>query len=164
MLHENFFSGAVLFNLHAFDLMNEISQLLNDLNNKKKTPIWMQMRILEILSAELAEKLMENGCKIFVDPEEIYWPDGAISRPVECESGGKRKRKKKSPTARDGVFGKIITDYGPKKKSSATEPNSTSSAVVVVQANEDGSGEQVAKKNTKTRKNFNINCFACLFK
>ena len=147
-----FLTGAVLFNLHGFDLVNELSNLLRDLNSQKKTPLWMQMRILEILSAELADKLMQNGCKIFVEPEEIIWPDGLISRPSECDSSGKKKRKKKSPTAKDGVFGKIITEYGPKKKVSASASTSTENNVVMVRPSDDaGAGDQIAKKS-KTRK------------
>ena len=69
----------MLFNLHAYNLIGELTELLNDLNGKK-FPLWQQMRTIEILSALLAEELMRNGTQINLDPEEIIWPDGTISK------------------------------------------------------------------------------------
>ena len=63
--------GAVLFNLHAYDLLEELTSLLNDLNGKK-FPLWQQMRRLEILSALLADELTRNGTQFNLDPEEIF--------------------------------------------------------------------------------------------
>ena len=120
----------------------------------------MQMRILEIIAAELADRLIQHGTKIYVDPEEIHWPDGTITKPAENESGKKTKKKKKSPTARDGVFGKIVSDYGPKKKSGSTStstavPQEPNNVIVVNPQNQqdDGSGDQ-ASKNKKRRKTY----------
>ena len=47
------FAGAVLFESHAFDIMNELSNILHDLN-AKKIPLWMQMHFIEVLAAMLA--------------------------------------------------------------------------------------------------------------
>ena len=68
----------MLFNLHAYDLIGELTELFNDLNGKK-FPLWQQMRTIEILSALLAEELMRNGTQINLDPEETIWPDGTVS-------------------------------------------------------------------------------------
>ena len=92
--------GAVLFELHAFDIVNELSNILSDLNSKK-TPIWMQMRFVEVLASMLAEKIMMHGTKIFVSPDEIKWPDGTVTKPYESK-GLKGRRKKKNPNSKDG--------------------------------------------------------------
>ena len=68
----------MLFNLHAFDIMNELSFLLNELNERKMS-LWQQMRTIEIVSAVLAEELMTQGTVINLDPEEILWTDGSVS-------------------------------------------------------------------------------------
>ena len=149
MPRNEFFIGAVLFNLHGFDLINELSNLLADLDKKRKMALWMQMRAIEIIASVLADRLMQNGTKIFVDPEEIHWPDGTVSKPCESETGNKKKKKKRNATAKDGVFGKIVHEYGPRKKASASAStsNETRSTVVVVkpQDAQDGSGDQAPK-------------------
>ena len=76
----------MLFNLHAYDLLGELTDLLNDLNGKK-FPLWQQMCTLEILSVILAEELIRNGTQINLDPEEIIWPDGTTSKAPEHERG-----------------------------------------------------------------------------
>ena len=75
------------------------------------------MRNLEILSAILAEELMRNGTQINLDPEEIIWPDGTTAKAPDHEKGlrGGQKRKT-SPSSKNGVFGKIVNEYGPKNK------------------------------------------------
>ena len=53
------------------------------------------MCTLEILSALLAEELVRNGTQINLNPEEIIWPDGTISKPPSHDRGprvGKRKK------------------------------------------------------------------------
>ena len=75
------------------------------------------MHTLEILSAILAEELMWNGTQINLDPEEIIWPDGTISKAPDHEKGPRGGRKRKnSPSSKNGVFGKIVNEYGPKNK------------------------------------------------
>ena len=83
----------MLFNLHAYDLVTELTELLNDLNGKK-FPLWQQMHTLEILLALLAEELIRNGTQINLDPEEIIWPDGTISKLLSHEKGPRVGRKK----------------------------------------------------------------------
>ena len=89
-----YFQGAVLFYLHAYDLIDEISNLLNELN-EKRMPLWQQMHSIEILSAVLAEDIMANGTKINLDPEEIEWPDGMISKAhlMKRKAGGWPQKK-----------------------------------------------------------------------
>ena len=91
------------------DLMEEIQNLLTDLN-KVRIPLWQQMRTVEILSAVLAEKLLAQGCVINLDPEEIKWPDGTVTKLPPPEKG-KRKKKKPNPTSKNGVFGVIVHEY-----------------------------------------------------
>ena len=100
-------------------------ELLNDLNGKK-FPLWQQMRTLEILSAILAEDLMRNGTQINLDPEEIIWPDGTTSKAPDHGRGPRGGRKKKTiPSSKNGVFGKIVNEYGPKNKTRVQPQSST---------------------------------------
>ena len=94
-------------------MVNELSNILHDLN-AKKTPIWMQIRFIEVFASVLAEKLMSHGTKIYFCPDEIKWPDGTLSKP--CKSKGlKGQKKKKNPTGKDGVYAKIVHEYGGRK-------------------------------------------------
>ena len=113
--------------------MNELSILLNELN-ERKMPLWQQMRMIEIVSAVLAEELMTQGTVINLDPEEILWTDGSVSRPQGNEKKGKG-RKKTNPTSKHGVFGKIVHEYGPKCNAKI---NSSGPSTVVTKSNKDG--------------------------
>ena len=73
--------GAMLFNIHASDLKDEIQLLLFDLV-KDGLPIWKQMRSLEIVSAIVAETLIEMGVRVLTQPEEIHWPMGGVTKPA----------------------------------------------------------------------------------
>ena len=104
----------MLFNLHAYDLIAELTELLNDLNGKK-FPLWQQMRTIEILSALLAEELMRNGTQFNLNPEEIIWPDGTISKPPLNEKDlGVGGGKKPILTVRMEFSGKLSMSMGPK--------------------------------------------------
>ena len=84
------------------------------------------MRTLEILSAILAEELMRNGNQINLDPEEIIWPDGTMSKAPDHGGGPRGGRKKKNiPSSKNGVFGKIVNEYGPKNKTGVKPQSST---------------------------------------
>ena len=101
------------------------------------------MRTLEILSAILAEELMRNGTQINLDPEEIIWPDGTTSKAPEHEKGPRGGRKRKAiASSKNGVFGKIITDYGPKNKTGVQPKNST-----VIVPPQQGNNEQQQELN-----------------
>ena len=90
--------GAVLFNIHAFDLKDELQLLLFDLI-KEKMPIWKQMRALEIVAAVVAETLMEMSVTILTTPEEIHWPMGCVTRPGAQKTNKKGKKLRKSKVA-----------------------------------------------------------------
>ena len=125
-------------------MVNELSNLLNDFN-KRKIALWIQMRFLEVFASLLAEKIMSDGAHIYVNPDEIKWPDGTISRPVDS----KNKKKKKKPNSRDGVYGRVVHEYGGRKKSSAsTEKEKENSRPVVVLSEEEqaATAEQTKKK------------------
>ena len=64
------FAGAVLFNLHALDIKDQIQLLLFELVQEKMV-LWKQMRCLEVTAAIVAETLMEMGVQIMTSPEEI---------------------------------------------------------------------------------------------
>ena len=117
--------GAVLFNIHALDLQDEIQLLLYDLA-KEKMPIWKQMRCLEILATILAETLMEMSVKFLTTPEEIHWPMGCITCPGAQAPVKKGKRAVKK---QGGVFGQIVHEYVPKGPVSEENPSNASQAV-----------------------------------
>ena len=101
--------GAVVFNIHAFDLKDEIQILLAELE-KEKMPIWKKMRCIEVVAAIVAETLMEMHVKIYTSPEEIHWPMGCVTRPgAEAPSKSGKKMNKKQ----GGVFGYIVYEYAP---------------------------------------------------
>ena len=108
--------GAVLFNIHAFDLKDELQLLLLDLI-KEKMPIWKQMRALEIIATIVAETLMEMSVTILTTPVEIHWPMGCITWPGAQTTN---KKGKKTMKKQGGIFGNIVYKYAPK-----TPPNDT---------------------------------------
>ena len=123
------FAGAVLFNLHARDLIDQMQSLMTDMD-QNKTPLWQQMRVVEIASAVLADKVMNNGCTINLEPEEIVWSDGTITKASPPPKGRGRKKKKPDLMSKNGIFSVIVRTYGPRGKDmQQVQPN-----VVVVQA------------------------------
>ena len=110
----------------------------------------MQMRFVEVLASMLAEKIMMHGTKIFVSPDEIKWPDGTVTKPYESK-GLKGRRKKKNPNSKDGVYSRIVHEYGGRKKAQNTE---TANNVIVVNVDgqgDTGSAEEPKKKNRGTK-------------
>ena len=101
------------------------------------------MRTLEILSAILAEELMRNGTQINLDPEEIIWPDGSTSKAPDHVKGPTGGRKRKAiPSSKNGVFGKIVTEYGPKNKT-GVQPKSSTVVVPAQEQNNDAEAQDV---------------------
>ena len=86
------------------------------------------MRTVEIISAVLAEQVMANGTKINLDPEEIAWPDGTVTKPPSHDKKGKGTRKK-NLNSKHSVYGRIVHEYGP--KATVSKENLTSSTVVI---------------------------------
>ena len=101
------------------------------------------MRTLEILSAILAEELMRNGTQINLDPEEIIWPDGSTSKAPDHVKSPRGGRKRKAiPSSKNGVFGKIVTEYGPKNKT-GVQPKSSTVVVPAQEQNNDAEAQDV---------------------
>ena len=109
---EEIIAGAVLFNLHALDIKDELQMLLFDLV-KEKLVLWKQMRCLEVTAAIVAETLMKMGVQIMMSPEEITWPTGEVTKPAAPPST-KKKGGKKVAKNKHGVFGKLVNDLAPK--------------------------------------------------
>ena len=109
------------------------------------------MRFLEVFASVLAEKLMSEGTQIFVNPDEIKWPNGTVSKPVDS----KGKRKKKKPNSKDGVYGRLVNEMGGRKKavaSTSKEPVKDDVVIVVNPGEEErpvagAGGDQPRKKN-----------------
>ena len=105
------FAGAVLFNLHALDIKDQIQMLLFELVQEKMV-LWKQMQCLEVTAAIVAETLMEMGVQIMTSPEEITWPTVEVTKPatpVPRKRGGKRAAKNKH-----GIYGELVSDLAPK--------------------------------------------------
>ena len=103
-------TGAVLFNLHALDLKDQIQGLLFDLI-KEKMVLWKQMRCLEVTAAIVTETLMEIGVNILLSPEEIHWPTGEVTKPgpgPKKKKGGKKAEKNKH-----GIYSQLVTELSP---------------------------------------------------
>ena len=118
----------MLFNLHAMDLINQLESLMTHME-KNKTPLWQQMRVVEIVSAVIAERIMSNGCTIYLEPEEIFWSDGTVSEATPPPKGRGRKKKKPDPMGRNGIYAVTVNTYGPRGKGI----QKSDSNVVVVQ-------------------------------
>ena len=146
----------MLFNLHAFDLIDQISALLNDMN-KKRFPLWQQMRTIEVLSAVIAEELMARNTLIHLDPEEICWPDGNVTKPPSNETKkGRGKAKKKNPNSKHGVFGKIVHEYGVKSTVSREQLTSNMVLVTAQEQQQEKEKEASEKENGQGRRNGNF--------
>ena len=103
--------GAVIFNIHALDIKDEIQLLLFKLR-KENMAIWKQMRCLEIVAVIMAETLMEMSVNIMTSPEEIHWPMGCVMR---LGSQAKAKKGKKTTKKQRNIFGSIVYEYAPEK-------------------------------------------------
>ena len=105
--------------MHSSVIDDELREFLAHLE-KDNTPIWKQMRCLEILAAVLAEELMKQGTKILMDPDEIVWPDKTVTRaPMKAELRKMKKTGKQHEKTKHGVFGDLVNKY--KNASKAVE-------------------------------------------
>ena len=91
-----YLAGAILFGIHSEDLCNELRELVSELN-KTKIALWKQMRIIEIIAADLADRLTQGGTKFEMEPDRVIWPDGTITK--KSTPSGRSKRTKKVPPA-----------------------------------------------------------------
>ena len=102
-------SGEVLFKLHGDELQNEIQLLLYDLV-RDNMPQWKQMRVLEVVSAILAETLIEMSVIILDEPVEIHWPNGYVTKPL---APGRGKSGKKTQKSKHGIYGELVAKLAP---------------------------------------------------
>ena len=52
------------------------------------------MRIVEIVSAVIAEKLIENGTQFVMDPDKVIWPDGKVTKLPTPQKKGRHVQRK----------------------------------------------------------------------
>ena len=99
------------------------------------------MRIIEIVSAVLAERLMDNGTQFAMDPDQIIWSDGKITKVQTPQKKGRGRGKKVPPTSKNGVFRKIVQNFGPKGVSAGVVTNEVE---VIVPQPESNKGNETA--------------------
>ena len=68
------------------------------------------MQALEVISAIIAETLIELGVMILTEPPEIHWPNGLVSK---LPQGGKAKKGKKVQKTRHGIYGELVCSLAP---------------------------------------------------
>ena len=105
--------------MHSSVIDNEWREFLAH-REKDKTPVWKQMRCLEILAAVFVKELMKQGTEILMDPDEIVWPDKTVTRPpTKAELRKMKKTGKQHEKTKHGVFGDLVNKY--KNASKAVE-------------------------------------------
>ena len=131
--------GAILFGIHSNDLADELRELMYELN-KGKVALWKQMRIIEIIAAELADLLAQGGTKFEMEPDRVIWPDGTITK-KKVPSTRSRKSKKIPPAvSKHGLYGVIVAEYSNAKKNSSASASASKPPepiVIVETANAD---------------------------
>ena len=73
------------------------------------------MHTIEIVAAELADKLVEGGTQSQMGPGRVAWPDGTITKkpsPVH----GKKTKEVLPAVGKHGLFGTIVAQFGNKKQ------------------------------------------------
>ena len=63
-----------------------------------------------MITAIVAETLIEMGVLIFTEPAEIHWPNGLISK-LSGPTGSKKG--KKAQKTKHGVFGELVSNLAP---------------------------------------------------
>ena len=87
------------------ELQNLLYELVQD-----DVPQWKQMRVLEVVSAVLAETLIEKGVVILTEPPEIHWSKDVITKPAPPPRARRGKQVTKNS---HGIFGKLVADLAP---------------------------------------------------
>ena len=89
-----------------------------------------------------------------MDPEEITWPDGTVSKPPSHKKKGKGR--KKNPNSKYGVYSLIVHEYGPKAtigKQYLSDMNNT----IVINKEATGAGDCNPEASTSNaRRNGNL--------
>ena len=100
---------------------------------RERLPQWKQMRGLEVVSAIVAETLIELGVLIFTEPPEIHWPNSLVTKlPADPRSKKKGKNVQKH---KHGIYGELVSSLAPS-----------------IPPQKDESASSVAKKGSKTAK------------
>ena len=102
-------AGEILFKCHGLVLKTELKNILYELV-QKDVPQWKQMQVLEVVSAVLAETLIEIGVVILTKPPEIHWSKEVITKLPPAPHGRKGKQVTKNA---HGICGKLVTDLAP---------------------------------------------------
>ena len=105
----NIFIGEILFKCHGMVLKTELQNLLYELV-QDGVPQWKQMRVLEVVSAVLAEMLIEMGVVILTEPPEIHWSKDVITKPPPPPRARRGKQVMKNL---HGIYGKLVADLAP---------------------------------------------------
>ena len=133
-----FLSGAILFGIHSDDLSDEITDLMLEMECTKLA-IWKQMRVVEIVAAVLAERLMEGGTQFLMEPDRVLWPDGTVTKKAAVPRAKKGLKKVTPATSKHGLYGVLVAQYGKQKKNVSSEKGgqaeSTNSSVIVLEQN-----------------------------
>ena len=87
------------------ELQNLLYELVQD-----DVPQWKQMRVLEVVSAVLAETLIEIGVVILTEPPEIHWSKDVITKPAPPPRARRGKQVTKNS---HGIYGKLVADLAP---------------------------------------------------
>ena len=95
------------------------------------------MRVLEIVSAQIADELKKSGTKIEMEPDRVIWPDGTVTKK---NVPSKKNKKCPPPGSKHGVFGIIVAQYGGKNK--AIVPQNT----VSIEPSQSGHSQSSASK------------------
>ena len=94
--------GAILFGIHSDDLADELRELMSELN-KGKVALWKQMRIIEIVVAELADLLAQGGTKFEMEPDRVIWPYGTITKKNIPSTRSKKSKKIPPAVSKQGL-------------------------------------------------------------
>ena len=119
--------GAILFGIHSEDLCDKLRDLVSELN-KSKVALWQQMHIIEIIAADLADRLTQGGTKFEMEPDRVIWPDGTITKKSTPLGHSKRTKKVPPAVSKHGLYGVIIAQYANIKKTTASNVGASTSA------------------------------------
>ena len=118
--------------------------------NKEKLALWKQMRALEIISAVLAECLMQQGTVFCIDPEQITWPDKTVTSALTRNEIRKLKKQGKvSAKTKHGLWGDLVHRYSDGKDGNDPPAQNAPRANVELPTAVPKKGRPKAKKVTK---------------
>ena len=107
------------------------------------------MCIIEIVAAELADKLVEGGTQFQMEPDRVVWPDGTTTKKSSLVCG---KKAKKVPPAvsKHGLYGTIVVQFGNKKKTKSASNIVATSNIVTIESPQSTPSSTVQAQSTST--------------